>query len=462
MRLGERLVKWGLWIPAFGDICITWPFTLTPTLSHERERGLRKGLPRIGVRGRLFAGRNDECGYGNDGWADMEVTARERLEKAMVRYRAGAIGRTGRGNWGHGLDTAFVGQPGVDFVAVADDDPDGLQDAGARTGAGSLYGDYREMLERERLDFVAVCPRWLDGRAEMVIAAADAGVKGLFCEKPFARTLADAGRHVGGVRAGRDAGGGGASGRANPYEQRARAMVEEGAIGELQSLRGQGKCDHRSGAQDLMVLGTHMMDSMRYVAGSDVMWASGHVTQDGRDVTVDDIREGDEEMGLIAGNAVFATYAFKNGVTASFESQPVADPPGGSSSLFGFEAYGTRGIISVRNSPSGNMFVYPHSRWVPGSKDEWRPVVIEEWEQEQRERGVSSTTLSNKIIVKELIRAVEEDREVVVSSSGKDGRAAIEMIMAVHESHRLGKRVYFPMENRENPYEVWRGEESRK
>ena len=31
------------------------------------------------------------------------------------------------------------------------------------------------------------------------------------------------------------------------------------------------------------------------------------------------------------------------------------------------------------------------------------------------------------------------------------------MIMAVHESHRLGRRVYFPMENRENPYEVWRG-----
>ncbi len=108
------------------------------------------------------------------------------------------------------------------------------------------------------------------------------------------------------------------------------------------------------------------------------------------------------------------------------------------------------------------MFVYPHSRWVPGDKDEWRPVVIEEWEQEQRERGVSSTALSNKIIVKELVQAVEEDRDVVISSSGKDGRAAIEMIMAVHESHRLGRRVYFPMENRENPYEVWRRKESRK
>ena len=374
----------------------------------------------------------------------------------MTRYRAGAIGRTGRGNWGHGLDTAFVGVPGVNFVAVADDDPDGLRDAGARTGAGSLYGDYREMLERERLDFVAVCPRWLDARVEMVIASAAAGVKGYSARSRLR------GRWLRQTPCWRRASGRGrgwpsAHRRANPYEQRARSMVVEGAIGELQSLRGQGKCDNRSGAQDLMVLGTHMMDSMRYVAGSDVAWASGHVTQNGRDVTVEDIREGDEEMGLIAGNALFATYAFENGVTASFESLPVADPPGGSSSLFGFEAYGTRGIISVRNSPSGNMFVYPHSRWVPGSADEWRPVVIEEWEREQRERGVSSTALSNKIIVNELIRAVEEDRDVVITSSGKDGRAAIEMIMAVHESHRLGRRVYFPMENRENPYEVWRG-----
>ena len=50
-----------------------------------------------------------------------------------------------------------------------------------------------------------------------------------------------------------------------------------------------------------------------------------------------------------------------------------------------------------------------------------RPVVIEEWEREQRERGVSSTALSNKVIVRELIQAVEEDRDVVLSSSGKDG-----------------------------------------
>jgi len=66
--------------------------------------------------------------------------------------------------------------------------------------------------------------------------------------------------------------------------------------------------------------------------------------------------------------------------------------------------------------------------------------------------------LSNRMIVTELIEAVDEGRDVVASSSDKDARAALEMIMGVHESHRLGARVPFPMANRDNPYDIWRRE----
>lgn len=376
----------------------------------------------------------------------------------MPKLRAGAIGRTGRGDWGHGLDTAFVGLPDVEFVAVADDDPEGLQAAGERTGAGSLYGDYREMLDKEKLDLVAVCPRWVGSHTEVVIAAVNAGVKGILCEKPFAPTLAEADAMIEACeRTGSRVAV--AHRRANPYEQHAKKLVQEGAIGDLQVLRAHGKCDRRSGAQDLMVLGTHMVDSMRYIVGSDVAWANGHVTQDGRDVTLDDIRDGDEEIGLIAGNGLAAYYAFENGVTAHFESLPSEMSSERSGSWFGFEVYGSRGIISVRNSPNGNMFVYPHGQWIPGNDDDkWEPVVIDHWERQQEEQSVSSTHLSNRMIVSELLQAIEEDRDVVSCSSGKDGMAALEMIMAVHESHRRGKRVHFPMTNRENPYEVWRRE----
>ena len=61
-------------------------------------------------------------------------------------------------------------------------------------------------------------------RTEMVIAAAEAGVRGIFCEKPFARTLAEADAMLDacertGTRVAV------AHRRANPYEQRAKTMV---------------------------------------------------------------------------------------------------------------------------------------------------------------------------------------------------------------------------------------------
>ena len=47
------------------------------------------------------------------------------------------------------------------------------------------------MLSQENLDIVTIAPRWPDQRREMFLASAAAGVKGIFCEKPFAQTLDD-------------------------------------------------------------------------------------------------------------------------------------------------------------------------------------------------------------------------------------------------------------------------------
>jgi predicted dehydrogenase len=368
-------------------------------------------------------------------------------------YRAAAIGRTGRGDYGHGLDVAYRGLSDVRLVAVADSDPEGLRAAGERTGAERLYSDYREMLDKERPDLVSVCPRWVDCHADMVIACANARVKGIFCEKPFARTLAEADAMIdacerNGIRLAV------AHRRASAYEQYAKTLVDEGVIGEIQVMRGHGKADRRAGAMDMMVLGTHILDSMRFFAASDVAWAHGHVAQGGREVTADDIRDGEEGVGLLAGNAVAAYYVFKNGVTAHFESHRGDTAGGRSGRWFGFEVYGTKGIISLRNSPAGEMFLYPHGLWIPAEADgKWEQIVLQEWE--DRPQGVSPTHLSNQAIVRELIQAIEEDRDVVAASSGRDARAALEMIMAVHESQRLNTRVSFPLENRDNPYETW-------
>ena len=106
-------------------------------------------------------------------------------------YRVGVIGHTGRGNYGHGMDTAWLSNPRTEIVAVADAHESGLQAALKKLKVDTGYADYREMIEKEKLDIVAVCPRWIDQHHKMIMSALEHGCH-VYTEKPFTRTLAEA------------------------------------------------------------------------------------------------------------------------------------------------------------------------------------------------------------------------------------------------------------------------------
>ncbi|RLS43212.1 MAG: gfo/Idh/MocA family oxidoreductase, partial [Planctomycetota bacterium] len=91
----------------------------------------------------------------------------------MAKYKVAIIGSTGRGDYGHGLDAVWKDFDDCEVVAVADSDPQGRDKAIPRTGAAKGYADYREMLEKERPQIVAVCPRWVDQHREMMLACAE-------------------------------------------------------------------------------------------------------------------------------------------------------------------------------------------------------------------------------------------------------------------------------------------------
>ena len=55
----------------------------------------------------------------------------------------------------------------------------------------------------------------------------------------------------------------------------------------------------------------------------------------------------------------------------------------------------------------------------------------------------------NVLIAKDLIQAIETDTRT--QGSFYEGRAALEMILAVYESHRLKAPVTLPLKNREHP-----------
>jgi hypothetical protein len=51
---------------------------------------------------------------------------------AAKTYKVAVIGRTGKGNYGHGLDVVWLGMDNVEIVAVADEDEKGRDAAAGR------------------------------------------------------------------------------------------------------------------------------------------------------------------------------------------------------------------------------------------------------------------------------------------------------------------------------------------
>ena len=104
--------------------------------------------------------------------------------------RVAAIGRTGRGDWGHAIDQLWQNRLDAKVVAVADDSPDGLTQACVRHGLEKNAGflEWQRMIADVKPDVVVICMRHIDCHAEMAIHAAKSGAKGIFIEKPFVRT----------------------------------------------------------------------------------------------------------------------------------------------------------------------------------------------------------------------------------------------------------------------------------
>ena len=109
--------------------------------------------------------------------------------------RAAVIGSSSSGGWGHNIDELFIGVPGLRTVAVADDTDVGVGDAVTRhrlTQTARGFLNWRKMLADIKPDVVAICSRNIKQHAEMALASAEAGVRGIFMEKPFVQSVPEA------------------------------------------------------------------------------------------------------------------------------------------------------------------------------------------------------------------------------------------------------------------------------
>lgn len=362
-----------------------------------------------------------------------------------MKLRVAILGNTGRGNYGHGIDTVWVQfKDRCEVVGVADPDEKGRAEAAKRVQAPKAYADYRQLLDETKPQIVAICPRWVDEHRDMVIAAANRGAH-IYTEKPLCRSPAEADQMVAACEKNDVKLAIAHQTRYSPRLQIVREIIDSGQLGTLLELRGRGKEDRRGGGEDLWVLGSHVMNLINFCGGQP-KWCVARLEENGKPVTKADVKPGSEGLGPLAGDHVVAMYGLDSGATAYFASNRLAGS--GGESRFGLQIYGSKGILEILTGHLPSVQFLPDPTWSPGrSKAEWAPVTSAGIGKPEplKDGGLNA---GNLLAVRDLLSAIDNDRQPECNIY--EARTTIEMICAVFESHRQNQPVTFPLKNREN------------
>lgn len=354
----------------------------------------------------------------------------------MSSYRVGIIGCGGISN-AHARGYLALG---MDIVAAADIKQEQLARFHDLYGIGNLYTDYREMLANEELEIVSICT-WPTLHSKMTVDSAEAGVKGILCEKPMSTCLAEADRMI---EACDKAGTRLAIGHVYRFWEmyiEARRLIASNAIGEITFIRG-------ISIGDLLSDGTHIVDLVRYFAGDPpVNWVIGQV----------DVHERRRRYGHYVEDAGICYLEFKNGVRAFIElSQISGDQPSPGQVGFTresmFKDLGRSRAIDWWKK--GAKYCTAHidgteGRIEVGKREQprlrYRGKGDEDWQVPRLRKG--SDPVEREI--EALIKSVENGKEH--PCSGRQGRHALEILMAVFESSRRRETILFPLEMTDHP-----------
>lgn len=332
---------------------------------------------------------------------------------SLNRYRYAIIG-TGRpwkteGATGFGMAHShrrgFQLTERTELVAIAD-----VRDDNARlflekyNSPAKIYHDYREMLREERPDIVSITT-WPYLHAEMTIAACEAGVKAVHCEKPMATTWSDAQR----MKAAADA-----SGTIVTFNhqrrflesfQRAVQMIRSGDIGELQRIEGF--------TGDMFDWGTHWLNMFQFYTGEEaVEWVMGQI----------DSRKERKAFGADMEEQAICTIQWRNGVRGLLLTGKNASIGGATHRITGSE-----GVLEIWNEQ-------PCLRLRLNSGD-WQPIETVE--------GLHGEVAIDRACA-DLVRALDEPGHVPLLSID-NALSTSEIIFATYYSSLYRGRVDFPL-----------------
>jgi UDP-N-acetyl-2-amino-2-deoxyglucuronate dehydrogenase len=229
--------------------------------------------------------------------------------------------------------------PEYQVVGVCDLDAARAAEVASELSGSKAYTDYEKMLAAEKPDVVTVATP-TDSHARFTIMAVEAGARGVCCEKPMAVSLGE-GRAM--IAACAEHGTSlivAHQRRMGPDLMAMRQLIDQGAIGEVYLLRG-------SCQGDLLSDGTHLVDSLRWLAGDEeISWVLGQAYREppdpGEEKAVGFHRSGGYRYGHMVETGAMATFEFKSGLRAEILTGEARFP---GREYQDYEVFGTEGRL---------------------------------------------------------------------------------------------------------------------
>ncbi|MCR4572228.1 MAG: Gfo/Idh/MocA family oxidoreductase [Lentisphaeria bacterium] len=374
--------------------------------------------------------------------------------KVCINYETGG-GRKG----GHFTHFAFTGLPGVEIAALADSNPQ-AEKTFHLTGAKRLYPSFPDMMEHEKPDIVILCSRLPGEHVEQIRYTLNHRCH-VLCEKPFAETLDQAdelvelsnktGYLVQMAHLARFA----------PTFREMKRMIQAGEIGKVLTCHLRGKEDTRGGGEDMIVLGTHVMDAAYWIFGQPEQVFSD-IRCHGHPLTVNDILTPTEPIGPCGGDEIYSLYRFPNGVNGVFESRHVVNS---GDVRLGMTVCGTKGILAIRYTGNRELRICrdfpvpeedhaefqiitpPENAPIPDAE----PIDYEAWQINPNVYFHRYFVENNRRAAWNLLQAIQGKEPLVAGIDSAVG--SLEMITGAYQSALNRAVVDFPLADRHHPLE---------
>ena len=303
--------------------------------------------------------------------------------------------------------------PEIEIVGLSDTWAEQREAARGKWGIDALFEDYREMLAKTRPQIVSVCTS-MKPRTDILLEIANGGygVQAIWAEKPLTYSLDQADAVIDACRTAGITLAVNCTHRWRDSFTQTRAIIDDGLIGDVVHVQGSLNCN-------LSHNGSHLITRLTMFTDAPVAWVAGEAESDAAVAGVDDF----------AGNGYFVC---QNGVRGVFRGMHT----GGLE--LSYDITGTDGMIRLMDD-SRSPELWRIEEGLPGHRSPTPVCHFFRPSHNPRPAGVN--------VLYDLMYCIETGEDS--RCSGEDAREALEIALAVRESHRNGGgRVDLPLQDR--------------